>query len=93
MHPLVKAFAGIIIAIAGIYYIFQGIPFLAIGPAIEHVKIVLNGMIPVMAIFLGAFIAWLYYDEWKIENELRKELEKEKESKEEEKKKARKKKE
>ncbi|MEM5820451.1 MAG: hypothetical protein QW678_02300 [Candidatus Aenigmatarchaeota archaeon] len=92
MHPLVKSIAGIIIAVLGIYYIFKGIPFLGVNPALEHVKIVLNGAIPILAICLGIFIAWLYYDEWKIEKELKRELEKE-EKEAEEKKKPKKKKE
>ncbi|MBU5682397.1 MAG: hypothetical protein QXF04_02455 [Candidatus Aenigmatarchaeota archaeon] len=92
MHPLVKSFIGIIIAVLGVYYIFKGIPFLGISPALEDVKIVLNGAIPILAVILGIFIAWLYYDEWKIEKELKRELEKE-EKEAEEKKKSKKKKE
>ena len=91
MHPLVKAFGGIVLAAIGIYYIFKGIPFLGIGPALQHVKIVVNGALPITAILFGLFVAWLYYDEWKIERELRRELEKEKEESKEEKKVKRKK--
>jgi len=79
MHPIVKAFVGIIVTLAAVYYIFQGVPFLGIGPALRDVIIVLNGGIPLMVAFLGLFIAWLYYDEWKIEKELQRELKKEEE--------------
>jgi len=79
MHPIIKAVIGIIVAIAAIYYIFKGIPFLGIRPALSDVLVVLNGGIPVALIFLGVFIAWLYYDEWKIEKELQRELKKEQE--------------
>jgi len=86
MHPIVKAFIGIIVTLAAVYYIFQGIPFLGIGPALRDVIIVLNGGIPLMVAFLGLFIAWLYYDEWKIEKELQRELKKEEEEEKKEKK-------
>jgi len=86
MHPIVKAFIGIIVTLAAVYYIFQGIPFLGIGPALRDVIIVLNGGIPLMVAFLGLFVAWLYYDEWKIEKELQRELKKEEEEEKKEKK-------
>jgi len=86
MHPIVKAFIGIIVTLAAVYYIFQGVPFLGIGPALRDVIIVLNGGIPLMVAFLGLFIAWLYYDEWKIEKELQRELKKEEEEEKKEKK-------
>ncbi|MEM5828176.1 MAG: hypothetical protein QW197_01565 [Candidatus Aenigmatarchaeota archaeon] len=92
MHPLVKAFLGIVIAVAAIYYIFKGVPFLSLKPALSDVITVLNGGIPVMLVFLGLFIAWLYYDEWKIEKELQRELQKESEKTEEAKKERKKKK-
>jgi len=93
MHPIVKAFIGIIVTLAAVYYIFRGVPFLGIGPALRDVIIVLNGGIPLMVAFLGLFIAWLYYDEWKIEKELQRELKKEEEEEEKKEKKSRKKKE
>lgn len=86
MHPIVKAFIGIIVTLAAVYYIFQGVPFLGIGPALRDVIIVLNGGIPLMVAFLGLFVAWLYYDEWKIEKELQRELKKEEEEEKKEKK-------
>ena len=86
MHPIVKAFIGIIVTLAAVYYIFQGIPFLGIGPALRDVIVVLNGGIPLMVAFLGLFIEWLYYDEWKIEKELQRELKKEEEEEKKEKK-------
>ena len=76
MHSLVKSFIGILIAIAGIYYAFYGIPGI-LSPALQDVKIVINGAIPIGLVFIGLFLAWLYYDEWKIEKELKEEIEKE----------------
>ncbi|MEM0480943.1 MAG: hypothetical protein QXQ14_02030 [Candidatus Aenigmatarchaeota archaeon] len=76
MHPLVKSFIGILIALAGLYYALYGIPGI-IKPAIQDVKVVINGAIPIVLVLLGFFIAWLYYDEWKIEKELKEEVEKE----------------
>lgn len=87
MHPLVKAFIGVLIVVAAVYYIFSGIPGY-LNPALPDVLTVLNGAIPLLVILLGAFIAWLEWDEWKIE----KELEKEEKKLEAEKKKSRKKK-
>jgi hypothetical protein len=72
MHPLAKAFIGVIIIIAALYYIFAGIPGY-LNPAWPDVLTVLNGAIPVFVILLGAFIVWLEWDEWKIERELAKE--------------------
>jgi len=60
MHPIAKAFIGVMITLTAVYYIFQGIPFLGIGPALRDVIVVLNGGIPLMLAFLGLFIAWLY---------------------------------
>jgi len=87
MHPLAKAFIGVLIVVASVYYIFAGIPGY-LRPALPDVITVLNGAIPLFLILLGVFIAWLEWDEWKIE----KELEKEEKKLEAEKRKARKKK-
>jgi len=72
MHPLAKAFIGVLIVIAALYYIFAGIPGY-LKPAMKDVITVLNGAIPLFVILLGIFIAWLEWDEWKIERELKKE--------------------
>ncbi len=72
MHPLAKALIGVLIAIAAVYYIFAGIPGY-LKPALPDVLTVLNGAIPLFVILLGVFIAWLEWDEWKIEKELEKE--------------------
>jgi hypothetical protein len=80
MNPLAKAFIGVIILLVALYYIFAGIPGY-LKPALPDVLTVLNGVIPILVILLGAFIIWLEWDEWKIERELEKEekkLEKEK---------------
>ena len=87
MHPLAKALVGVFIVIAAVYYIFAGVPGY-LKPALPDVITVLNGAIPLFLILLGVFIAWLEWDEWKIE----KELEKEEKKLEAEKKKARKRK-
>jgi len=80
MHPLVKAFIGVILILASIYYILKGIPGV-IAPALGDVITVLNGAIPLFVLLLGVLIVWLEWDEWKIEKELQKE-EKEIEKKE-----------
>jgi hypothetical protein len=72
MHPLAKAFIGVLIVIAALYYIFAGIPGY-LDRALPDVLTVLNGAIPLFVILLGIFIAWLEWDEWKIERELAKE--------------------
>lgn len=92
MHPLVKAFIGIIILIVGAGLLVDEI-FPVFNTGIKwftNFKIVLTGIVPVFLILLGLFITWLEIDEWKIEKEIEKE-EKEIE-KEEKKKKGRKKK-
>ncbi|MCC5994403.1 MAG: hypothetical protein LM587_02330 [Candidatus Aenigmarchaeota archaeon] len=80
MHPLAKAFIGVLVVLAALYYIFVGIPGY-LRPALPDVLTVLNGAVPIVVILLGTFIVWLEWDEWKIERELAKEekkLEKEK---------------
>jgi hypothetical protein len=80
MHPLAKAFIGVLVVLAALYYIFVGIPGY-LRPALPDVLTVLNGAVPIVVILLGIFIVWLEWDEWKIERELAKEekkLEKEK---------------
>jgi hypothetical protein len=72
MHPLVKAFIGVLIVIAALYYIIAGVPGY-LKPALPDVLTVLNGAIPLFVILLGVFIVWLEWDEWKIERELAKE--------------------
>jgi hypothetical protein len=72
MHPLAKALIGVLIVVAALYYIFAGIPGY-LKPALPDVLTVLNGAIPLFVILLGIFIAWLEWDEWKIERELAKE--------------------
>jgi hypothetical protein len=72
MHPLAKALIGVLIVVAALYYIFAGIPGY-LRPALPDVLTVLNGAIPLFVILLGIFIAWLEWDEWKIERELAKE--------------------
>ncbi len=65
---------GVILAIIAIGLIFKGIPgFLA--PLLKEVIIVIKGALPIALLLLGLFIAWLYYDEWKIEKEFKKEEE------------------
>jgi len=66
---LLKALVGVIIAILSLYYIFFGIPGV-IGPSWKDVLVVLNGVIPLLLIAIGIFIAWIEIDEWKIEREL-----------------------
>jgi cytochrome c-type biogenesis protein CcmH/NrfF len=80
MHPLLKALIGIAIAIIGIYITFYGIPGI-IEPLKQQVITVILGAIPVFLVMFGIFIAWLYYDEWKIEKELKKEEKQEKKKK------------
>jgi hypothetical protein len=83
MHPLAKAFIGVLVVLAALYYIFVGIPGY-LRPALPDVLTVLNGAVPIVVILLGIFIVWLEWDEWKIERELAKEekkLEKEKKRK------------
>jgi len=77
MNAITKAFIGVLIVIASLYYILLGIPGY-LKPALSDVLVVLNGVIPILALLLGAFIIWLEYDEWKIEQELKKEEQKEK---------------
>ena len=72
MHPLAKALIGVLIVVAALYFIFAGIPGY-LKPALPDVLTVLNGAIPLFVILLGIFVAWLEWDEWKIERELTKE--------------------
>jgi len=77
MNPLAKALIGVILILASLYYIASGIPGY-LKPALSDVLVVLNGSIPILVLLLGVFIVWLEWDEWKIEQELKKEEEKEK---------------
>jgi Na+/H+-dicarboxylate symporter len=80
MHPLLKALIGIVIATIGIYITLYGIPGV-IGSLKQQVITVILGAIPILLVIFGIFIAWLYYDEWKIEKELEKEEKQEKKKK------------
>ena len=80
MHPLLKALIGIVIAAIGIYITLYGIPGV-IGSLKQQVITVILGAIPIFLVIFGIFIAWLYYDEWKIEKELEKEEKQEKKKK------------
>jgi Na+/H+-dicarboxylate symporter len=80
MHPLLKALIGIVIAAIGIYITLYGIPGV-IGSLKQQVITVILGAIPILLVIFGIFIAWLYYDEWKIEKELEKEEKQEKKKK------------
>lgn len=81
MHPLGKAFIGVLLIAAAVWYIVEGLVIpgvISLAPAWNDVKVVLNGSIPLLVLLIGFFIAWLEYDEWKIEKELKQEEEKEK---------------
>jgi hypothetical protein len=69
MHPLAKALIGVLIVVLSVAYIAVGIPGL-VKPAWQDVLTVLNGGLPLLFILIGIFIAWLEWDEWKIEREL-----------------------
>ncbi|MEM5836331.1 MAG: hypothetical protein QXR09_03350 [Candidatus Aenigmatarchaeota archaeon] len=85
MHPLVKMIIGLLLIVAGIYWILYGpasaslnamlAPYLAsLGvkstAAWNDFMILLNGGLPPLVILIGIFIVWLEWDEWKIEREL-----------------------
>jgi cytochrome c-type biogenesis protein CcmH/NrfF len=80
MHPLLKALIGVVVAIIGVCITFYGIPGI-IEPLKQQVITVVLGAIPIVLVVFGIFIAWLYYDEWKIEKELEEEERKEKKKK------------
>jgi phosphotransferase system glucose/maltose/N-acetylglucosamine-specific IIC component len=80
MHSLLKALIGVVIAIIGVYITFYGIPGI-IGSLKQQVITVILGAIPIVLVIFGIFIAWLYYDEWKIEKELEEEKKEEKKKK------------
>ena len=91
MHPIAKMIIGVLLIIAGIYWILYGpdatkinaaiAPYLArIGAAAKatwnDLILLLNGGIPPLLVLLGIFIVWLEWDEWRIERELKAEEEK-----------------
>jgi hypothetical protein len=69
MHPLANALIGVLIVVLSIAYIIVGVPGV-VKPAWRDVLTVLNGGLPLLFILIGIFIAWLEWDEWKIEREL-----------------------
>jgi hypothetical protein len=69
MHPLAKALIGVLIVVLSVAYIIVGVPGV-VKPAWRDVLTVLNGGLPLLFILIGIFIAWLEWDEWKIEREL-----------------------
>ncbi|MEM5853995.1 MAG: hypothetical protein QXG39_04420 [Candidatus Aenigmatarchaeota archaeon] len=85
MHPAFKIIIGIVLIIAGLYWLLYGpqverintviAPYLApLGiPAKgtwNDFLLLLNGGIPPFLVLVGIFIVWLEWDEWKIEREL-----------------------
>lgn len=85
MHPLVKILIGIVLVIAGVYWILYGPSASSLSKAIapslvplgvkatgawNDLVLLLNGGIPIVVVIIGIFIVWLEWDEWKIEREL-----------------------
>ncbi|MEM5829459.1 MAG: hypothetical protein QW040_01880 [Candidatus Aenigmatarchaeota archaeon] len=85
MHPAIKIVIGLLLIVAGVYWIFYGptasslsakiAPYLtplgirATGAWNDFV-LLLNGGLPPLVVLIGIFIVWLEWDEWKIEREL-----------------------
>ncbi|MEM5773310.1 MAG: hypothetical protein QXL86_03785 [Candidatus Aenigmatarchaeota archaeon] len=85
MHPVIKIIIGLLLIVAGVYWILYGpaavslnatiAPYLAslgIKPisAWNDFVVLLNGGLPPLVVLIGIFIVWLEWDEWKIEREL-----------------------
>ena len=96
MHPVIKILIGLLLIVAGVYWILYGqqasslsarlAPYLAplgVKPtgAWNDFLLLLNGGLPPIIALIGIFIVWLEWDEWKIERELAAEEKKEKKKK------------
>ena len=92
MHPVVKILIGVLLIVAGAYWILYGpsasslnarlAPYLALLGAKSVATwndfvLLLNGGLPPLIVLIGIFIVWLEWDEWKIERELAAEEKKE----------------
>jgi len=67
---------GVLLIIASLYWMVKGSQDILNISWWQTFVVVANGSLPVLVLLLGAFIVWLYYDEWKIEQELKAEEEK-----------------
>jgi len=75
MHPIIKALMGVVLIVVSVYYLAKGIPGI-LKPAWPDMLVVLNGAVPLFVLLLGVLIVLVEWDEWKIEQELKKEEEK-----------------
>jgi hypothetical protein len=93
LHAVVKILIGVLLIVAGFYWILYGPSASSLNSAIapylvaigskpvaswNDLLLILNGGIPPLIVLIGIFIVWLEWDEWKIEKELAAEEKKEK---------------
>ncbi|MEM5879186.1 MAG: hypothetical protein QXU74_01700 [Candidatus Aenigmatarchaeota archaeon] len=93
MHPVVKIIIGLLLIVAGAYWILYGPTAASLNATIapylvplgvqakgawNDLVVLLNGGLPPLVVLIGIFIVWLEWDEWKIERELAAEEKKEK---------------
>lgn len=68
MHPIGKIIIGVILVLGAVYYILKD-P-LGLNP-LRDLKIVINGIVPILVALVGLFMIWLEMDELRIERELK----------------------
>ncbi|MBU5575159.1 MAG: hypothetical protein KQA40_01680 [Candidatus Aenigmarchaeota archaeon] len=71
MNALIKSIIGVIIAIIGLWFLvpIPGYEGMFAGVALNAFITLLIGAIPVFLLLFGLLMAWIEYDEWKLEKE------------------------
>jgi len=72
MGPIAKLIIGIVLVLIGLYWYLGPIPIIG-GVFWPLLLKAFYAMFGLLLILIGAFLAWLEYDEWKTQKEIAKE--------------------
>ena len=72
---IIKMLVGIVILVAGIVW-YSGIPGI-FGGFLEQLLVLIEGCVGLFLLFVGLIVAWMGYDDYKMDQEMAKEEKKE----------------
>jgi hypothetical protein len=76
VNNIIKMFIGIVVFLIGIVW-YTGIPMYNIKGNWDNLIILLGGTIGIFLLFVGLIVAWMGYDDYKMDKEMEKEEKKE----------------